>query len=296
MRLDPQKPNPVLDPERVFRVQHLPDGTEPSYGKSQGSDGVVWAECFREPFGYRLRFSGICDFLIGPDGEDPHCLMLDHLQASDVMHLFETHVSPMVMGLTGRAAFHGSCVAVEGSGVVFMGETGRGKSTLAASFASNGQPFLTDDLLLIDQGIPPIVRPHHNNVRLWNESVRGLFPPDQTTELYSTYTSKQRLNADGVLQYHDKPLPVAAAFVLEKAEREVSVRRLEGHAAHRAWMKNMFVLDPDRTEAFGALFAWSAHIAGHVPTYQLSYPRDFDLLPNVRRTIIETAFPEGRAA
>jgi hypothetical protein len=220
---------------------------------------------------------------------------LERLPIADVVHLFETHIIPLIMGLQGCATFHGSCVAVKGSGIIFMGETGRGKSTLAASFASNGHPFLTDDLLLIDRGVPPIVHPHHKNVRLWHESVRGLFPPDQATEFYSTYTSKQRLHAGDGLQFHDKSLPVAAAFVLEKATPEVLVRRVEGHEAHRAWMKNMFVLDPDRTEAFSALFEWSAQIAGEVPTYALSYPRDFDFLARVRRTIIETALSERRA-
>jgi hypothetical protein len=59
--------------------------------------------------------------------------------------------------------------------VAFLGESGRGKSTLAASFATEGTRFLTDDGLLLEWvGGHCMIVPSHPSIRLWEDSQEAL--------------------------------------------------------------------------------------------------------------------------
>ena len=58
---------------------------------------------------------------------------------------------PLALSRQGIPAFHASVVTVPGGAVAFLGKTGAGKSTLAASFALGNSAFLTDDGLLVEE-------------------------------------------------------------------------------------------------------------------------------------------------
>ena len=50
---------------------------------------------------------------------------------------------------------HASAVAVDGIGLAFVGQSGRGKSTVAALMCVDGAELVTDDVLTVDPG-PPV--------------------------------------------------------------------------------------------------------------------------------------------
>jgi hypothetical protein len=207
----------------------------------------------------------------------------------DARHLYETNVVPNILGLRGRSVFHASCVRVGRNGVALLGESGRGKSTLAASFAACGAPFLADDLLLVDPVTPPIAQPSTNTIRLWSASVEALFPKGRGTENYASYSKKLRISSDKTLAYVAKESPLKAAFVIaEPSGSEIKVRLIEGSSSHRVWLENMFILDPQRKDVMAVLFSAAANVASEVATYLISYPRDFRRLPDVRKRILET--------
>jgi hypothetical protein len=58
-------------------------------------------------------------------------------------------VLPFAAALAGLEPFHASAVAGEAGGVVFAGESGLGKSTLAAGLVLAGWRLLTDDVLAV---------------------------------------------------------------------------------------------------------------------------------------------------
>lgn len=58
-----------------------------------------------------------------------------------------------LMNKAGFYGIHASCVEVNGKGVVFTGNSGRGKSTAAYALLRRGHPILTDDrLMLVKRG------------------------------------------------------------------------------------------------------------------------------------------------
>ena len=79
---------------------------------------------------------------------------------------------------TGQAGVPRERGEIEDGGVVFIGDSGRGKSTLAASFATNGYRFLTDDGLVIEEGDEGyLVLPSQPSIRLWEDSREALLHP-----------------------------------------------------------------------------------------------------------------------
>jgi hypothetical protein len=89
----------------------------------------------------------------------------------------------------GILPLHGSAVVVDGRAYAFVGESGAGKSTIAAAFAKQGFALLSDDVIALSFGDPgdgtrlPTVTPSYPQQKLWQESLEqlgmesGLFAP-----------------------------------------------------------------------------------------------------------------------
>ena len=82
----------------------------------------------------------------------------------------------VLLRLRGITCLHASAVAIGGRAIGLVGPSGAGKSTTAAAFARLGYPVLTDDVLALTDCINHfLVSPAYPRVRLWPESVDGLF-------------------------------------------------------------------------------------------------------------------------
>jgi hypothetical protein len=225
-------------------------------------DGTVWTEFYRTDTGYILRFPDLADFGISADGTDV------------IAHPAEGEDAATV-------------VTVPGGAVAFLGKTGMGKSTLAASFALNDAAFLTDDALLIEETDKSCrALPSHASLRLWDDSVKELVGPHSMLAAEISYSSKARLLAGKALAYRDEPQCLLAAFLLERQRvTKVSIRSLAGSESHMAWLRNSFLLDIEDRELLAQHFDWTLRIADTVPTFALDYPRDYGMLPEVRKSV-----------
>ena len=121
----------------------------------------------------------------------------------------------VVLRQRGRLVLHGSCVARDGLAVGFVGESGWGKSTLAASLVARGWHLLTDDLLVvdgIDSGAPMSV-PSHPSMRLSEQAIEAVDGADRERGQAHALTSKRRVDmADA---FTDEPVSLARIFVLD---------------------------------------------------------------------------------
>jgi len=92
-------------------------------------------------------------------------------------------------------SFHASSFVHEGKGVMVLGGTGAGKSSLTVSFVLNGAGFLTDDLsaVILRDGKPHI-RPFYRDVKLRRDTVLQLGFDQQGLRDAESGTGKQYLN------------------------------------------------------------------------------------------------------
>ena len=250
-------------------------------------DGTVWTEFYRSGDAYLLRFPELADFEVSADGTEVIAHPASATDEATVEHLYINQLVPLALSRQGRPAYHASVVTVPDGAVAFLGKTGMGKSTLAASFALNEAAFLTDDSLLIEESDGGcLALPSHASLRLWDDSMEALVDERIAKASAINYSSKARLLAGEALAFSDEPQPLLAAYVLERqGAQDVSIRELTGLDRYMAWLGNSFLLDIEDHELLAQHFEWTHRISSAVATFALDYPRDYGILRDVQNAV-----------
>ena len=254
-------------------------------------DGALWTQFFREGPGYLLRFPGLADFEISADGLSVQGWPVPGVSPPTVEHLYLNQVLPLALSRQGKLVLHGSAVDIAGQGVAFLGESGRGKSTLAASFAVEGTRFLTDDGLLLEwENDACRIVPGHPSVRLWEDSEAALVSDNTARAQAVSFTPKSRLLAGPGIAFCDAARPLRRAYFLGEGDAKVpTITPMRPVEALMSLIQNSFLLDGEARELIAGHFDELAQLAELPLYFRLDYPRDYRALPAVRAAIIRNA-------
>lgn len=258
-------------------------------------DDTLWLGFFRIETGYLLRFPELADFRVSMDGLKVSCSPVPDISEETTRHLYLNQVLPLALSKMGKLVFHASVVEVGGNAVAFVGDSGRGKSTLAASFAINGFRFLTDDGMVIeakDDGYLSL--PSHPSIRLWKDSQEVLIPSGTETAPALDFTSKARFLAGKNIIFCDQPLPLRRVYFLgDGSAPKLIIQRMAAAEAFVEWVKHSFLLDVEEKTLLTGQFDQVSKLARQPIYYRLDYPRSFDQLAHVRQAIVEHSQAEG---
>jgi hypothetical protein len=189
----------------------------------------------------------------------------------------------------GHEPLHATVVVVDGTGVAFLGRSGDGKSTLAASFLHAGHQILTDDMLLIrDIGGIPCGFPGPARVKLFPEVAQRFQPFNASGTLMHPEGLKLILSLGG-RQVPDGPIPMHGFFVLEEppdTEPGVTVAPLSGTESLLALVTGTFNCRLRSPERLARQFLTAEHWIARLPVRRLRYPRTLAMLDHVRHAII----------
>ena len=258
-------------------------------------DGTLWTEFYRANGGYLLRFPDLADFQVSADGLSVTCLPAPDVSEATSQHLYLNQVLPLVLSKLGKLVFHASAVEVADGAVVFAAESGRGKSTLAASFAVSGSRFLTDDGLVVEPiGKAYQILPSHPSIRLWADSEEALIGPGVETAPAVSFTSKSRFLAGDEVRFCDQPRPLRRVYFLgDGSAPALTFQRLSAAEALVEWVKHSFLLDVEERPRLASHFDQVAALANRPIHYRLDYPRRFEELAEVRHAISAHVQQEG---
>ncbi len=258
--------------------------------------GVPTLSLAKTCWGYLLRFPGLADFQILADSGSIGVWALPGITEETLRHLILDHVLPRLVAHQHRVVLHAGTVRIGNQAIAFVGPTGAGKSTLAASLYTAGYPLLSDDALVLDQSRDSVLAcPTYSGLRLWPNAIDNLFVETPAFETMAQYSSKQRVSVDvdgsaGETVAHSW-LPLAALFVLEPqsemATSSVSIAPIPQCQACMTLIANSFQLDVTDKQRAAAMFADAGMMVAELPTFSLSYPRDFARLPEVHAAILE---------
>jgi len=254
-------------------------------------DGTRWTEFHRTNGGYLLHFPELADFQVSADALHVTGFPAPEVSDATVQHLYLNQVLPLVLSKLGKRVFHASAVEISEGAIAFVAESGRGKSTLAASFAVNGFRFLTDDGLVLEPGVQGFeALPSHPSIRLWADSEDALIPPAARRAPPVHYTAKARFLADEDLAFCTQPRPLRRVYFLGDGRAEtVTFERLRPAEALVEWVKHSFLLDIEEKPRLASHFDQVAKLANQPIHYRLDYPRRFEDLARVRETIVAHA-------
>lgn len=236
-----------------------------------------------------VRWDGVGEFMVSPTGSDIALHTCDTAPWETVQSYLLTQALSFAVLNAGHEPLHATAVMVEGRTVAFLGDSGWGKSTIAAACLRAGHQLLTDDLLLLmpghQAGEPFIAQPGPPRLKLFPDVSQRVLPNHRSSCAMNPLTDK--------LIFHLLPeqhcptaSPLHALYLLRPMERRAEMSRvmIRPVGVRRALLEllahsyNSMVSTPDRLQRH---FLFVGQIVQRVPVRSLSFRRDFDNLPSV---------------
>lgn len=267
-------------PDLVIRFAEFADVTP----KNLSWDGV-WYE-YHEPELLILKWDFIGSYLI-KTGNEVLINPKQSLNDENIRLPILGTIMAMALQQRGCIVLHGSAVLMNGQVVIFAGNKGQGKSTLAAWLNHQGFPLLSDDVCAMDSSDdhPLSIRPAFPWIRLNPDVLSHLGDnPDRYPQVHPEVPKRICDMDEG---FCSAPSPVGAVCILETGE-EMKLEQLHGMAAVKEILTHMLINrfpENQPTELRETIFAQSAKTAQCVPVYRLTRPRDLQLLPETIRLL-----------
>lgn len=252
-----------------------------------------WFHYRRLPDGEEyVRWTGLFEFLVAPDGRRIACRPLDGVSRE----AFHTYLLAQVLSFAllkqGIEPLHATAVVVRGRAVAFLGDCGRGKSSLGAAFLRAGHALLTDDLLVARlEGRCVVAYPGPSRIKLYPGTAWRLLGARAGGAPMNPFTAKRviPLPRDGA-GAAPGPVPLGAIYVLAPPARRgrrrpIAVRRLSARRACLALLRHTFNPVVEAPGRLRRQLALAARLARRVPVKSLSFPRGLAALDAVRQAI-----------
>ena len=123
----------------------------------------------------------------------------------------------VVLHFRGVPALHASAVEVSGSGVLFLGQSGAGKSTMAAALHHRGYRVLCDAIAAIEMaGANAIVHPDGRRLKLWDQAIDHFGLESRRVGKVAEGFEKYFIEGDSCTH---PPVPVKELYFLERDQK-----------------------------------------------------------------------------
>jgi len=246
---------------------------------------------------YFLKFPSLAIFSIHLASRSIKCYPESKISESFISHLFVDQIFPRIVNHLFSLTLHCCANRIENSALLFLGQTGWGKSTLGANFHVNGFEILNDDAItvrLVSNNCVAI--PNYCGIRLKEDSIKEIFEPHFSASNLSSTTvevgSKKQLSiAQTHLRNALAPLPIRAIFVLNEPETcQNDTPYITKQTLPQATISLInfgFYLNIKSCSEMSRCLSETTLLAAKVPTYLLNYRRKYCLLNSVREVILE---------
>ncbi|MBE9039889.1 hypothetical protein IQ235_03670 [Oscillatoriales cyanobacterium LEGE 11467] len=195
---------------------------------------------------------------------------------------------PMLLHQRKLLVLHASAVSVGGRAIAFLGQSGQGKSTTAATLHQRNHPLVTDDALVIqlDGTSDAVVFPSYPQLRLWPQLVTSLGETPENLPTVFPDTEKRSRSVDR--GFCARSLPLERIYVLNVGDR-MSIEPLEPTVAFQAIMGQSYPTT-EISKAMGLAevkFGQCIELIRRVRVCQLTRMRDLSALSELARAIEE---------
>lgn len=211
--------------------------------------------CHVGPAGYKLTIEPDIAFVVAGNGQH-----IEQQAGSNPLVVQDTSGAALILALALQGTFclHASAVLVGGQVLAFVGESGRGKSTLAAYLAGQlGWQLIGDDILPFADGL---VFPHFPQLKL---------PKQWAINLPFS------LPLGGVYLLAECPAGTPPTCEL------LSVAQAGRHLLRHTVASRLF-----GPSLLGQHFQFCLDWAAKIPVYRLTYPRQMSILPQLATLLV----------
>lgn len=171
----------------------------------------------------------------------------------------------------GHLVLHGNAIRIGDQCMVCVGESGVGKSTLAAGFMQRGFQILSDDVVPVDKAFKAL--PGFPRIKLWQDVADKL--QIDTTGLRRIRPGIEKFNYPLGNQFCQDSLPIRWIYILSSDDNDgIHLRALSGMQRFLPLYQNTY-----RMEYMCGMKLQSTHIqscgqlAGHIRLVQITRPK-----------------------
>lgn len=243
----------------------------------------IWYTATAAESGYRIRFRDCGEFLISEDLSEVRVRRDPWGRTELLPILMAGTVSAFLLSMRGDTVLHASAVAIDGSAIAFVGQSGRGKSTVAALMCVDGAELVTDDVLVVEDGTPVMCIGGAPELRL-REKAAGIAREHANAATRST--------ADDRLAFSPTPaplgpIPLAAIVIPSPSETvsEVEIRRFSPSEALFALLSYPRINGWVRAEVLGREFLTLSQVVNQIPVYDVTIPWGPPFSPDTARAL-----------
>lgn len=258
----------------------------------RGTPAVPWFGLVGDDYAY--RFDGQADFLLPRDGSRLRAYVHPGARPEEVHFALARGVLPRLLHLRGITCLHASAVRVGRNVVGFLGRSGMGKSTVAASLVACGHLLVSDDVLPVFQaadGTGVVCGPGLAEFRLGRHSA---YLAGVAQHLSPCPRPNKWLWIPDADQCHAAAAPLSCLYHLRprrggpRSGHAVRFVRLTPIRALFTLVQNSFWLRSSETPLFIHDFACLAHVVRAIPIYNIYYRLNQAGLAAVERLIQRT--------
>lgn len=290
------------DPDVIFQIVADPpvhdvwETNVPLYlSPYQNLDGQSRLSVYAMPAYYVMRYAGVADFYLFERHIFCHLLHPGH-EGMAALHILPAVLSLWLEITSQVIALHASTVVAGGKAISFLAHTGRGKSTLAATFIQAGDHLLTDDITLIEdkQGIFT-ARPGYPSMRLWPDEAQYFRGAYEDLDIIQDGYEKRRMPVGDQTfgEFWDFITPLACIYLLQRRRssgqpQDIRIEPLAPRQAVIELIRYSFASRINDALGRNALrLTFFSHLVQEIPLRRLSYPSGHDCLPEVRSAILQ---------
>jgi hypothetical protein len=256
---EPRECPPSPPPGRIL-AEILDDGFE------------SWTiEARRDPCLRTIRFARICDVTLDRGQRTITVHRAPEADPGLIPIFLEGAVLAHALAAEDLLALHASAVEVGGQALAIVGQSGRGKSTLAAVLCSAGARLVADDALRVDPTESgPICFPGSSGLRL-RPAASGLVSEIGGAAAEATPDGRTKVIPR---RHADAPLTLRAALVPEPSREAtaLAVQRLGAMEGLQELLRYPRLATWQAPEPIGRLFELTAEVAAGLPVYRATVP------------------------
>lgn len=135
----------------------------------------------------------------------------------------------------GMLPLHGSSVCKDGKAILITGESGAGKSSLAAEFLKNGWKLVTDDVAVVNlRNGKAVIQPSYPSQKLWMDAIERYDHKDSPLQSLYQENRKDKFSVDVSACFENRPqeltcvvrLCVAGSCSVQAVDKMTAVHQL----------------------------------------------------------------------
>ncbi len=195
----------------------------------------------------------------------------------------------MILRLRRMTALHASVIRIGDGAVAFAGNSGVGKSTLAAFFEQMGMEVMSDDLCVLDERAQPgqfMIPAGVPRIRLMHDAAAALYGNNRTLQ---PTPDGEKLERD--LHWHDAGdvrggyAPLKAVYVIAGRGEQMNITSIEPMPAVLAVSRHIYLRYIADAESRARDLSTASAVVTRIPIYQMIIPHGFEHMNQLCRAL-----------